>query len=55
MVWHVVPLFAYAKMPIFGFLIILSVWVGNAYYEGFTLRKTGKYYKTAFRWLKTAF
>jgi len=31
-----------AKMPIFGFLIILSVWAGNTYYEGFTLRRTGE-------------
>jgi len=31
-----------AKMPIFGFLIILLVWVGNAYYEGLNLEKTGE-------------
>jgi hypothetical protein len=49
----VIPIFA--KMPIFGFLIILSVWIGNAYYEGTTLGKTGEYSKTAFQWLKMAF
>ena len=31
-----------AKMPIFGFLIILPVWVGSVNYEGLTLRKTGE-------------
>jgi len=28
---------------------------GNVFNGGFTLRKTRKHYKTAFRWLKTAF
>jgi hypothetical protein len=32
-------------MPIFGFLIILPVWAGNAYDEGLILEKTGRYSK----------
>jgi hypothetical protein len=48
-----IPIFA--KMPIFGFLIILSVWMGNANYEGLPSKKQGKYCKTAFQWHTTAF